>query len=282
MADRHRRAAESRGGEVFQGAASGIDRVHQNGGGMPPDRAHPRPVAVGLAGPAVFGMGDRNEVVDEEGRADIPPRVQPVEAAGVVEAQVRRVEIERVPRQGGDRPAPQGDGGGGPRLDPAPFGGGARIGRGAGRRIPGRSRGGRIAAARREPAVDRVRRRRSILDPAGGHGLDDRQCALAIEDPRAVRRGDDAEAGGRTAEEGARVGEVDAVDPGRARMTQARDEAREIEGDRSVRHDPQGRRGRTPPVASRARQSQCFRSDRRGCTAAARGLRARCPCGVGV
>lgn len=208
---------------------------------MPPDRAQARPVAVGLAGPAVFRMGDRDEVVDEERRPDVPAGIEPVEPPRVVEAQVRGVQVERVLGQDGDRPAAQRDVDGLARLDPAPLGGPGP------RRGERRRRGGGIAAPGREPPVDRVRRGVPVLDPAGRHRLDDLQRLRAIEDARSERRGDDADARLRPAEIGARVGEVDAVDARRARVAQPRDEAREIEGDRSVRHDPRAIVGVRPP-----------------------------------
>ena len=51
-------------------------------------------VALGFAGPAVFRIGDGDEVVDEEDRADVASVVQPVEPLRPVEAQVRGVEID--------------------------------------------------------------------------------------------------------------------------------------------------------------------------------------------
>ncbi len=205
-------------------------------------------------------MADRDDVVDEEGRPHVPPVVEPIEPAGLVEPQMRGVEVEAVARQGRDGPGPGEDPRHGAGLDEPPVPrGGARL---AGR-FPRLARH-RGPEARGEPAIGGIVLRRAVLDPARLHRRHDGQRLLAREHAGAERRGDHADAVLPAAEERVRVGEIDPVDPGRARVAQPGDEAGEVEGGGALdRHDG--------CVASRAgRAGFCLpapaaRDQRRGC-----------------
>ncbi len=196
---------------------------------MPPDGAHPRLVPGRLAVASVFGMGDRDDVVDKEGGAHVPTVVEPVEPAGPVQAEMGGMEIEGVPWQGRERARPGEDSRHGPGLDQPAL-------------RPGRPlRSPHLASATGaapEPvskaAIGRIVLSRAILDPARLHRRHDGPRLVAGKHPGAHRGRDHTEAGRRPVEDGMGVGEIDAIDAGRARMLQAGDEPGQVEGGRTV------------------------------------------------
>ncbi len=201
-----------------------IGRVHHDGLRVAGDRLHPHPVPLGLAVAAVFGILDRDQVVDEEDRPDVGPVVEPVEPRRLVEAQVRGVEVERVHRHAFRARRPQ-HREPGLELAPAAL---ARIVRLARGRARGRDR---QAEPPREVAIDRIVAGRDLLGPGRDRRVDEARHLAPVEHLRAERRRDEAETRAGLLQQVPGIGEVDPVDPGRARMAQAGDEAGEVEGD---------------------------------------------------
>ena len=266
MADRERRPAESLGGEMRERLRAGVGGVDDECRRVPADRPHPQAMAFGIAGPAVFGMGDRDQVVDEEHRPHVGAGVEPVEPLGLVEAQVRGVEIQAAFGERRDRCGAQ-DPEHGLGLD-APSAEGARARAGPSGRDLRRAAG----EASLQAAIDRVVVRRHVLGPARGDRIDDPGRLSPVEHPRPEAGRDQAEPRARAVEHEAGIGEVDPVDPRRARMAQPRDEAGEVEGDRPCRHDaPAGRHARPCRVLAGPRAES-----QPGCGLGPRGGRAGC------